>query len=194
MTGNYYFAAKEAAKFSRLFACTMIKKIFLFAVTLLCFANLLSAQQVNSMMNIYNDRFSPEKIHVQTDRTIYKKGEPIFYKAYVLSNKALSVSSNTLYTDWYDDAGKLLKQDEAPILLAGAKGSFNVPPLYTGTALHLVCYTKWMLNFDTAFIYRRSINIHQINNNQASLNNKESTPLKTQVTFYPEGGFSVADL
>lgn len=189
---KYYFTAKEAIN-SRAFAFNMIVKIFVLAVTFLCYANL-SAQQADSMMSIYNDRFATEKIHVHTDRSIYKKGETIFYKAYVLSNGELTGLSNTMYTDWYDDAGKLLKQDEAPVLLGGAKGSFDVPAGYTDNTLHLVCYTRWMLNFDTAFIYKKDINIYQPNTNKVAVDNKKQTPVKTQITFYPEGGFSVAGL
>lgn len=190
---KYYFSAKEAIT-SQAFAFNMIRKIFVLAVTFLCSASLLHAQQADSMMSIYNDRFATEKIHVHTDRSIYKKGETIFYKAYVLSDRGPAGVSNTLYSDWYDAAGKLLKQDEAPVLLGGAKGSFNVPDGYTDNALHLVCYTRWMLNFDTAFIYKKDITIYQPNTNKVAVDIKMQMPAKTQITFYPEGGFSVAGL
>ena len=60
--------------------------IFLVVAILLSRSVCLSAQAIDSTMSIYNDRFTPEKIHLQTDRLIYKKGETVFYKAYLLAN------------------------------------------------------------------------------------------------------------
>lgn len=166
-----------------------------FLITLLLFTDLLCAQQTESTMKIYNELFSPEKVHIQTDRSMYAGGETIFYKAYVLNNGYPSTLSKTLYTDWYDATGKLIQQTEAPLLIAGAKGSFDIPKNYTGTTLQLKAYTKWMLNFDSAFIYSRTIAVYQIKN---AATESKATLAKAingiQVQLYPEGGFSVAGL
>ncbi|HEV8083206.1 MAG TPA: hypothetical protein VGP55_08405 [Chitinophagaceae bacterium] len=173
----------------------MNKKIFLAGVTLFFLIGVLTAQYIDSTMNIYRDHFAPEKVHIQTDRLIYKKGETIFYKAYLLASNDLAVSSKTLYIDWYDEAGKLLLQTEAPLFISSAKGSFDIPQNYTGTQLCVKAYTRWMLNFDTTFIYSRTFIIHQKKNEIAFKDNEVAQPVNnTQVQIYPEGGFSVADL
>ncbi len=171
----------------------MVKNLFL--ISLLFFmVNALVAQQMDSTMNIYREHYASEKIHIQTDRAVYRRGETIFYKAYLLSNSDLSTLSKTLYTDWYDESGNLLQQTEAPIFIAGAKGSFDIPENYAGNQLNLISYTKWMLNFDTAFIYNRTINIYRPKNKTSLKDNETTQSLKPYVQLYPEGGFSVAGL
>jgi hypothetical protein len=164
-------------------------------ITLLLFSDMICAQQTDSTMKMYNELFSPEKIHIQTDRFMYASGERVFYKAYVLNNGYPSTLSKTLYADWYDADGKLVQQTEAPLLISAAKGSFDIPKNYLGNTLHLKAYTKWMLNFDTAFIYSRTLTVYQPKDELA----KSHTALvqqanKTIVQLYPEGGFSIADI
>jgi len=166
--------------------------IFLVVAILLSRSVCLSAQAIDSTMSIYNDRFTPEKIHLQTDRLIYKKGETVFYKAYLLANNYPSLLSKTLYTDWYDETGKLLLQTEAPLLISSAKGSFDIPQNYQGTHLHVKAYTRWMLNFDTAFIYNLSLTVYQPENKIVAKNTVVVVTTNTiQLQLYPEGGFTV---
>jgi len=100
-----------------------------------------------------------------------------------------------LYIDWYDTSGKLLKQTVSPIFLSGAKGSFVIPANYTAKTICVTAYTKWMLNFDTAFIYNRILTIHQPADNKKQPNESTATlSYSTHVQIYPEGGFAVAAL
>lgn len=166
-----------------------------FLITLLLFTCVLTAQQTDSTMKMYNELLTPEKLHIQTDRSMYAKGETVFYKAYVFANGYPSGLSKTLYTDWYDANGKLVQQTEAPLLLSGAKGSFNIPANYRGTTLHLKAYTKWMLNFDSTFIYSRTLTVYQPKNEAVTSRTAlVETVSNTTVQLYPEGGFSIADL
>lgn len=171
------------------------------AAFLITFITLLStnsrAQDIDSVLDVYANQFMPEKVHVHFDRSYYNSGETIYYKVYVLANDHLSPLSKIVYADWYDNTGKLLQQHELPLLLSSGKGAFEVPAGYTGNALHVKVYTKWMLNFDTLFIYSRSINIQQPVTTQGT---PAGAPAKTQpgyttmVQLYPEGGFAVAGL
>ena len=43
------------------------------------------AQVFDSLMNVYEEQYPHEKIHIQFDRNIYNSGETIFYKLYVLA-------------------------------------------------------------------------------------------------------------
>lgn len=42
---------------------------------------------------------------------------------------------------------------------ANTNGQFDIPTSYKGSFIHVKAYTKWMLNFDTAFIYEKDIRI-----------------------------------
>lgn len=166
------------------------------AAFLITFITLLStnsrAQDIDSVLDVYANQFMPEKVHVHFDRSYYNSGETIYYKVYVLANDHLSPSSKIVYADWYDNTGKLLQQHELPLLLSSGKGAFEVPAGYAANALHVKVYTKWMLNFDTSFIYSRSINIQQPATTQGAPQvTTTGAPAKTQrgyttmVQLYP---------
>ena len=176
------------------FTHNMIARLICFIVLLLSAFNIISAQQIDSVLNIYADSFAQEKVHLHFDRTIYNTNETIYYKAYLLEDHALSELSKNLYVDWYDASGKFLKQTAAPVFLSTAKGSFDIPSNYTANAIYVKAYTKWMLNFDTAFIYNRLITIHQPDDNKRQENNRLFLSYQTTVQIYPEGGFAVAGL
>ncbi len=172
----------------------MVKRFIFFLVFLSCF-NIISAQPIDSVLHFYADSFMQEKVHIHFDRSVYNKDETIYYKAYLLEDYDLSSLSKNLYADWYDQSGKLLKQTVSPILLSSAKGSFEIPANYTAKTIYVKAYTKWMLNFDTAFIYNRIITIHQPSDNKERQNESTATlSYSTHVQIYPEGGFAVAAL
>jgi len=173
----------------------MTARFIFFTVFLLCYFNIISAQQVDSVLNEYADRFAQEKVHIHFDRSVYNKDETIYYKVYLLDENNASSLSKNLYVDWYDPSGKLLRQTVAPIFLSGAKGSFEIPSNYTANEIYVKAYTKWMLNFDTAFIYNRIITIHQpVDNKKGGNESNTALSYSTRVQLYPEGGFAVAGL
>ena len=97
--------------------------------------------------------------------------------------------SKTLYIDWIDDKGKLMLHAVSPLMDAMTNGQFEIPAEYKGKLINVRAYTKWMLNFDSAFIYNKAIPILT----------KETTPVqKTAITptiqFFPEGGDMIAGL
>lgn len=169
-----------------------MRKILLNAVvfTFLTFiAEKAQAQVYDSVLNIYEEQFPAEKMHIHFDRTIYNTGETIFYKLYVLSGSEWTTLSKNVYVVWYDTSGNFIKQTVAPLFQSSAKGSFDVPSNYKGDFVRVKAFTRWMLNDDSAFLYERNIPI----NSGASTKTKISTP-KTRVEVFPEGGVLVNSL
>ena len=123
------------------------------------------AQVFDSLLNVYEEQFPLEKIHIHFDRTMYNTGETIFYKLYVLSGVDWTTVSKNVYVNWYDNNGNYIKQTVAPLFQSSAKGSFEVPANYKGDLLRVKAYTRWMLNDDSVFLYEKSI---AINNAQSS--------------------------
>ncbi|MDI9364448.1 MAG: hypothetical protein QM541_05825 [Flavobacterium sp.] len=142
------------------------------------------AQQIDSMLAIYKNQFQQEKLHLHLDKTVYNSGETIWMKAYLLAGKNPSRYSKTLFIDWYDDTGSLLKHTSQPVFDATARSQFEVPQNYKGQALHLKAYTKWMLNFDTSFIYSKTIKIYSKKN----VSKPAATTVTSTLHFFPEGG------
>jgi hypothetical protein len=157
-------------------------KIASFLVILLA-CGPVSAQQVDSTLSAYSERYPQEKIHLHFDRFAYNKGETIWFKAYLLAGFDPSTYSRNVYVDWFDAGGKLLKHSVSPVFEASAKGQFDIPAGYTGAFLHVRAYTQWMLNFDTAFLYNKDIPVVQAAGPAARAEQARST-----LTFFPEGG------
>ena len=165
------------------------------ALTILFFFTIIfsfksKAQVFDSLLNIYEEDFPHEKIHIHFDRTMYNTGETIFYKLYVMSGLEWPSTSRNVYVSWYDNNGNYIKQTAAPLYQSSAKGSFDVPANYKGNFLKAKAYTRWMLNDDSVFLYEKDISI----NNGVVSKAKNSVAPKTRVDVFPEGGTFVQGL
>ncbi|MEO8173284.1 MAG: hypothetical protein ABI581_09385, partial [Sediminibacterium sp.] len=147
------------------------------------------AQQIDSMMSIYADRLVPEKIHIHFDKTIYNKGETVWYKIYILQGSDTAATSMNVYLEWYDADGKAITNTVAPTLLSTSQGSFDIPEDYKGESLHVKAFTRWMLNDDPAFSYQRQLLV-----NTRTPKTIKPVPNKTTVEIFPEGGFLIQGL
>ncbi len=161
----------------------MLKNLFAFIFLLLFFNNNSSAQSIDSSLNKFSNDYAQEKIYIHFDKYAYNKGETIWFKAYIMDGNMPSTQSKNFYADWYDDKGDLVRHDAFPIFQSTAKGQLVIPEKYTGNSLHIKAYTKWMLNFDSAFLFSKYITIIQSKTQQ-----EQSTNIKTKIDFFPEGG------
>ncbi len=148
------------------------------------------AQMIDSMMNIYSDKFPQEKVYMQFDKKAYNPGDRIWYKAYVFTGFDPSPFSKNLYAELYDAYGNLILRNVAPIIESAAVGNFDLPSTFEGTRIHIRAYTSWMLNFDTSFIYTKDLRI--IGSLQDSSTHLNPSPVSLH--FFPEGGDLVAGI
>lgn len=166
-----------------------MKKYFLLFVTTIVAWNFAfsQAEKIDSVLNLYSQNYQQEKTYLQFDKSVYNKGETIWYKAYLLAGSQLSGLSKNFYVDFIDNNGKLLKHSVTPIYQASAKGQFDIPADFRGTFIHVKAYTKWMLNFDSAFIYTKDIYVFQ-DKPDKPLVSATPVPESIKLTFFPEGG------
>ena len=143
------------------------------------------SQLLDSTLSVYANKYQQERTYLHYDKATYAPGETIWFKAYLMEGIFPAEGSKTLYVDWVDDKGGLLYHTSSPILQGGVtNGQFDVPENYSGSFIHVRAYTKWMLNFDTAFLYRKNIRIISRNSGIAS-----SMPaVVPSLQFFPEGG------
>jgi hypothetical protein len=169
-----------------------MRKLFLKSIAVLLltlFVCKVNAQYYDSVLNIYEEKFPKEKIHIHFDRTIYNTSETIFYKLYILSESEWTTLSKNVYVVWYDTSGNYIKQTVAPLFQSSAKGSFDIPANYKGNFIRVKAFTRWMLNDDSVFLYEKSIPIN------VGVNEKVKTIApKTRVEVFPEGGVLVNGL
>ncbi|TDH23351.1 hypothetical protein EXU57_17930 [Segetibacter sp. 3557_3] len=151
------------------------------------------AQSPDSMMRVYADEIPHEKIHVQFDKGVYRAGETIWFKAYVFAGYQPSLTSKNFFAELIDPGGNVLQRKTYPVFQSAAAGDFDIPENFGAGHLTFRAYTTMMLNFDTAFLYQKNLDII---GKAGALPAK--TPAQAQTTynlhFFPEGGDLVNEL
>lgn len=165
-----------------------MKKTLFLSLVLFVFLTHAKTQALDATLTKLATNYQPEKMYLQYDKSSYYAGETIWFKAYLMEGFYPAGESKTLYVDWITDNGTVLSHSVSPIVDASTNGQFDVPTDFKGDFIHVRAYTKWMLNFDTAFLYSKDIRILR----------KDPVTTKTTVTiipslqFFPEGGDLVA--
>jgi hypothetical protein len=158
--------------------------LFLF-VSVSCFS-----QRIDSVLNNYYNDYQQEKIHLHFDRSVYSGGETIWFKAYLMAGLVPSTISKNLYVDWADENGNVLMQQVYPVGESGTTfGMFELPVNYASGILHVRAYTRWMQNFDAAFLYNKDIRVVHSDNSKSIAVVPAIVP---SLQFFPEGGDAIA--
>ncbi len=155
--------------------------------SMFCRAN---AQNIDSTIEKYASDYGNERMYLHYDKGTYAAGETVWYKAYLMQGIYPATDSKTLYLDWTDDKGNLLLHSLTPIVDATTIGQFDIPQSYTGKFIHLKAYTKWMLNFDSAFLYNNDIRILT----KSNIAQSSKITIIPSIQFFPEGGDIVANV
>ncbi|HEX8356075.1 MAG TPA: hypothetical protein VF610_01620, partial [Segetibacter sp.] len=169
-----------------------MKKWLLFAGLIITAFFSVNAQTLDSMISVYADQLPQQKVHVHFDKDLYRAGESIWFKAYLFSGFSLAGNSRNFYAELINDRGTVLQRKVYPVIEAAAAGNFDLPDSLAAGNLIFRGYTTWMLNFDTAFIFQKSI---AVVNKAGNPEKKLSEPAKTfSLQFFPEGGNLVSTL
>ncbi len=148
-------------------------------------ATVISAHsQIDSMMNVYGEQYTQEKTYVQFDKPAYNSGETIWFKAYLFAGITPSLISKNFYAEILDPSGKLLQRKVMPVYESTSSGSFDLPANLSFNSVVFRAYTTWMLNFDTAFLFTKTIRVL----NAKSTNPSSPAATTVSLKFFPEGG------
>ena len=161
-----------------------MRRIALFIVLANIFSINARSQSIDSTLLKLSSTYQPEKIYLHYDKSSYYGGETIWFKAYLLHGLLPATESKTLYVDWISDNGTLLAHTVTPIVDGGTNGQFEVPADYSSDFVHVRAYTRWMLNFDTAFLYSKDIRVLSTN----PVTKKPAVPIVPSIQLFPEGG------
>ncbi|QEC68141.1 hypothetical protein FRZ67_12830 [Panacibacter ginsenosidivorans] len=164
--------------------------LFIIMLPLSLFAQVKNKEAFTTNLQQLGNGFPQEKIYIQFDKPAYAPGETIWYKAYIVSGTTPSLISANLYVDCADPAGKVLSHMVLPVLQSSAKSNFDIPATYGGSSIHIRAYTKWMLNFDSAFLFEKDIRIIQ----QKAAVKTIPAINKPIVDFFPESGDCIAGI
>ena len=166
---------------------TFSMKLFsFFLLTLLACAENVQAQNIESTLEKFGEKYEAEKAYVHYDKPAYSAGETIWFKAYLMQGAFPAEITKTFYLDWLDEKGNLLFHSVLPVLESSAVGQFDIPENFKGGLIHVRGYTRWMLNFDTAFLYNKDLRI---------LSSTKSTGVAEKpvasLAFFAEGGDAI---
>ncbi len=164
----------------------LIRFLFIFIMVLPAGITNLQAQPIESSLKEFAQKYEAEKAYLHYDKPAYTAGETIWFKAYLMQGMFPAEITKTFYLDWLDEKGNVLYHSVCPVYESSATGQFDIPADYKGSTIHVRGYTRWMLNFDTAFLYKKNIRV---------LTSAKTTgvPVKkiTTLNFFPEGGDAI---
>ncbi|MFT4204289.1 MAG: hypothetical protein QM610_10295 [Chitinophagaceae bacterium] len=118
-----------------------------------------NAQRIDSLL-VAQEPYQPERLYLHLDRSFYNKGDTVWFQGYLTQGMFPSPLSKTVYVDVFDGAGQNIQHMMFPVLGQGiVDGQFSVPFSLGSDIVTVQAYTKWMLNFDSAFLFRRQVHI-----------------------------------
>ncbi|RYG30441.1 MAG: hypothetical protein EOO01_36720, partial [Chitinophagaceae bacterium] len=168
-----------------------LRRIAAIAIILSICINL-NAQRFDSVLVKLDSEFPQEKLHLHFDKNAYNPGETIWFKAYLFANNNLSAISRNLYTELIDERGKILQRKVSPLISAGAAAAFDLPTDLSESVLYVRAYTRWMLNFDSSFLFVKAIPI--LNPKGGAKKTAAAPAPQNYLNFFPEGGDLVQGL
>lgn len=164
---------------------------FVFCIAALLFISTAKAQRIDSTLAQYAAKYQAEKAWIHYDKASYYPGETIWFKAYIMNGLFPAGETKNFYVDWVGDNGEVLWHSVSPVVEGASNGQFEIPETYNGNYIHVKAYTKWMLNFDTAFLYSKDIPV--ITKNTPAKNAAKPVAVPS-IQFFPEGGDMIAGL
>lgn len=146
----------------------------------------ISAQVSDSILNVYADQVPFQKVHVHFDKDLYRAGETIWFKTYLFSGFSPSSQGKNFYAELISNEGKVLQRKVYPITESITAGNFDLPDSMQAQNVVFRGYTTWMLNFDTAYLYTKTIPV--TDNTGAGLKQQVKKQNLTLLQFFPESG------
>ena len=166
----------------------MIRKylcILHLTILVLIFQHSLWAQSFDSILHKLDSEYPQEKLYVQFDKNFYSPGETVWFKAYLFAAQGPSLISKTIYAELLDDQGKVLQRKTAPVILSGAAAAFDLPTTLHSSIVYVRAYTRWMLNFDSSFLFVKALPIVTARKENVKATATQSV---SYLQFFPEGG------
>lgn len=103
--------------------------------------------------------YATERVYVHTDKTIYKRGEDIWFRAYVFNalEKKLSLLSHSLYYKLFGPDGKEIFSAKNYIQNGICDGSIKILSRWKEGHYLLIYYSSWMKNQSPEQVFQKEI-------------------------------------
>ncbi|WP_285059592.1 carboxypeptidase-like regulatory domain-containing protein [Pedobacter ginsengisoli] len=112
-------------------------------------------------LEVYNEKYPQEKVHLHLDKPYYAIGDDIWFKAYVINTQTskLSAISSALYVELINEKDSVKKQLKLPLVSGVSWGDFKLPDSLTEGNYRIRAYTQWMRNAGSDFFFDKTIKI-----------------------------------
>ncbi|MBO9731987.1 MAG: hypothetical protein J7623_25315 [Chitinophaga sp.] len=149
------------------------------------------SDRIVKALQTFGSRYPAEKVYLHLDKDYYAAGETIWFKGYITLQGMPSTTATNLYVELLDKNNNIVQKKLFAAGNAGSPGNFDLPETQKPGVYQLRAYTAWMLNFDPAFSYTRTIQIFDPSQKTAAPADSVTTP-DFAVQFFPEGGNLIA--
>ncbi|MGF6847202.1 hypothetical protein QFZ51_002437 [Chitinophaga sp. W3I9] len=149
------------------------------------------SDRIIKALQTFGSRYPAEKVYLHLDKDYYAAGETIWFKAYLTLQGMPATTATNLYVELLDKNNNIVQKKLFAVGNAGAPGNFDLPETQKAGVYQLRAYTAWMLNFDPAFSYTRTIEIFDPSKKTSPEADSATTP-DFAVQFFPEGGNLIA--
>jgi hypothetical protein len=139
-------------------------------VILCCVALLMSpqfqAQTIEKIVDSYDAYDSlqvQEKVYVQTDRTLFKPGDNIWFNAVVCNaQNYLSTRSCEIFVELLNPKGEVIQSRILKNIVGCTEGHFFLPSNYVGGIYKLRAYSYWMQNFGNEYYFEKELTLQKV--------------------------------
>ena len=162
----------------------------------------------------FNRLFPQEKAYLHLDNTGYFRGETMWFSAYVVRTDLGSLTdlSRVLYVELLDPTGEVVATRKVRLENGRGSGSFKLDKLLTSGFYEVRAYTRYMLNWDSAWAFSRVLPVFNAPGRAGDYSRAEiAAPVwrkrlpssreadtliakAVNVSFHPEGGRLVQGL
>ena len=155
-------------------------------------------------LNKYRTHHFPEKVFLHTDKEVYRAGETIWFKTYLLNGVTHlnSTKSNLVYVELLDQYDSIVAKRVNIMQGFGSAGHMDLDSILPKGPYYVRAFTKYMVNDDKTNFYQKRISLlaphatvdrhlDLASGNGSGLNllNSSNDEAKNiELEFYPEGG------
>jgi len=157
--------------------------------------------RIREALSRFDRDYRPQKVYLHIDKTRYKTGEDIWFKAYAVdavSHKPLPGISN-LYVELVNPRNTVVQVKLIKLRNGTGWGDFSIRDTTPEGNYLIRAYTSWMNNFEQEFFFCRNLYIENPNNKNfissedIRFNRKYNRKLQKNaqeisLRFFPEGG------
>lgn len=163
----------------------------LYTYLFLTFAVALNAQdRLDKAIDLLENKYSQEKIYIQTDKDKYIAGDQIWFKAYAFDGYRKSGISGTVFVEIYDRNRQLIDSRPVPLLEGEGQGSIKLKPDLTEDIYYLRAVTPYMNNFPREFDFVKALPVY---NTQSSDKLERAADKEWTVRAVSEGNTLIRD-